>query len=174
MRSARLTYAPLAPAHLDALHALVTDEHVRRYLLDGQVFTREWSADRIGDSESLFAQRGVGLWLASEPLSKSVVGFCGFLQIPSDHPEPQLVYALHERFTGQGYATEMARACITEARSSAGFAQVLAGVDAANAASVRVLKKLGFELVSTSVGSFGESLRLRLSSPPPEPRERAT
>jgi RimJ/RimL family protein N-acetyltransferase len=169
MESARLTYTALGPGHLDAFHALVLDDHVGRYLLDGQSLTREWSVERIADSQSLFVRRGVGLWLASETRTGAVVGFCGFIVVPAAHPEPQLVYALPERFTGRGYATEMAQASIAVARTKPGFDAVLAGADAANAASVRVLEKLGFERVSATEGTFGEVIHFRLATLEPPP-----
>ena len=115
MTSERLKYEPVTPATLDDFHSLVRDEHVRRYLMDGQSLPPEWSAQRVRDSLALFDRRGVGLWLAYERTSGDLAGFCGFLDIPSIHPQPQLVYALFERFTGVGYATEMAAASIAKA-----------------------------------------------------------
>jgi ribosomal-protein-alanine N-acetyltransferase len=163
MESDRLRYFPIIEdSHLDAFHRLVQDGHIRRYLMDGQVFPPEWSAERIRDSQALFERRGVGIWLVTHKSTDDLVGFCGFLEIPSVHPEPQLVYALLERFTGQGYATEMARASISEARKRAGFATIFAGVDAVNAASVRVLEKLGFQYISSQEGAFGNMFLYRL------------
>ena len=135
MMSERLNFHPVALATLDDFHGLVQDDHVRRFLMDGEMFPREWSEERVRDSDSLFEQRGVGLWLAYERRTEALVGFCGFLQIPSIHPEPQLVYALFERFTGTGYATEMARAAIAQARRQPEFGPIVASVDEANAAS---------------------------------------
>lgn len=83
--------------------------------------------------------------------------------MPSVCPGPQLVYALQERFTGRGYATEMARAAIDHARSS-GFSEIIASVDAVNAASVRVLEGLGFERAETLQGAFGDMFMFRLRS----------
>ena len=160
--SARLRYEPLTIDRLDQFHSLVQDEHVRRYLMDGEVFPREWSEDRVRDSVALTARRGVGLWLAADAASGEVAGFCGFLEIPSVHPEPQLVYALRERFTGTGYATEMARASIEAARTNAGFTEIVAGVDEVNAASVRVLEKLGFVRTATVAGAFGNTFVYKL------------
>jgi RimJ/RimL family protein N-acetyltransferase len=165
MRSPRLTYEPLASATLDDFHALVVDDHVRRYLMDGTRYPREWSEARVSDSVDLFSRRGVGLWLARDRGSGALVGFCGFLEIPSLHPEPQLVYALFERFTGRGLATEMAAAAIAEARRHAGFDTIVAGVDAPNAASIRILEKLGFERASTHAGAFGDAFVLLLRGP---------
>ena len=151
--SARLRYEPLTLDHVDRFHALVQDDHIRRYLMDGEVFPREWSVDRVNDSTGLFASRGVGLSLVFEKASDEPVGFCGFLAM--DAAEPQLVYALRERFTGRGYATEMATASIADARANAGFTEIVAGVDEVNAASMRVLEKLGFERTATAQGAFG-------------------
>jgi [ribosomal protein S5]-alanine N-acetyltransferase len=109
------------------------------------------------------SRRGVGLWLAFDAASGALAGFCGFLVLPSVHQEPQLVYALSERFTGKGYATEMARASIAAARANAGFTDIVAAVDGVNAASIRVLEKLGFARQGTSAGAFGDTFVYRLS-----------
>jgi ribosomal-protein-alanine N-acetyltransferase len=163
MMSERLKYQPLTLATLDDFHALVQDDHVQRYLMDGQLFPLEWSEQRVHDSVSLFVRRGVGLWLAHGRSTGELVGFCGFMEIPSMHREPQLVYAMFERFTGIGYATEMASASIAEARRHPGFSTIVAGVDEVNIASVRVLEKLGFRRVATHPGSFGNVLLLEAS-----------
>jgi ribosomal-protein-alanine N-acetyltransferase len=162
--SDRLRYHPVEPANLDAFHSLVQDEHVRRYLMDGNVFSREWSAERVRDSEGLFERRGVGIWLVYDKATDELVGFCGFLEIPSIHPEPQLVYALFERFCGRGYATEMGRTSIAQARQQEAFAEIIASVDEVNVDSRRVLKKLGFEWIATQQGEFGNMFLLRLAA----------
>ena len=155
MMSERLAYEVVTAATLDEFHRLVQDDHVRRYLMDGQFFPREWSEERVRDSADLFGRRGVGLWLARHKATRDLVGFCGFLEIPSMHPQPQLVYAMFEGFTGKGYATEMARASIAEARRHPGFSTIVAGVDEGNVASIRVLEKLGFRRDPMEPGSIG-------------------
>jgi RimJ/RimL family protein N-acetyltransferase len=165
MYSERLRYHPTEPANLDAFHRLVQDEHVRRYMMDGNVFPREWSAERIRQSQALFERRGVGTWLAYDKNTNDLVGFCGFENLPG-RPDPQLMYAMFERFTGRGLATEMARASIAQARTQPGFAEIVADVDEVNAASVRVLEKLGFERIAVHQGAFGNLILLRLAASP--------
>jgi [ribosomal protein S5]-alanine N-acetyltransferase len=164
MMSPRLTYAPVGHADLHELHALVEDDHVRRYLLDGQLFPISWTAERIEESKELFLRRGVGLWLARA--EGELVGFCGFLEMADAHPEPMLVYAVRADFCGRGYATEMAAACIAEARAH-GFKEIVADVDEVNAASVRVLGKLGFQRVEVRQGVFGPLLLMQLPARSP-------
>jgi RimJ/RimL family protein N-acetyltransferase len=165
LRSERLRYHPVEPGDLDAFHRLVQDEHVRRYMMDGHVFPREWTAERIRESQALFEQRGVGTWLAYEKATGELVGFCGFEHSPRT-PEPQLTYAILERFTRQGLATEMARAAIAEARTRPGFEEIVADVDEINTGSVRVLEKVGFERVDVQQGAFGNVFVLRLRAAP--------
>jgi ribosomal-protein-alanine N-acetyltransferase len=159
MTSERLTYKPFSPALIDDFHRLVQDDHIRRYLMDSELYGRDWSEECVRNSLSLFERRGVGLWLAYDGTG-DLVGFCGFLEIPSLHQQPQLVYALSERFTGVGFGTEMARACAVEARRLPGFATIVASVDEVNVASVRVLEKVGFRTVTTHQGKFGRVLTM--------------
>jgi hypothetical protein len=104
MVSERLTYRVVAPNDLGAFVSLVQDEHTRQYMMDGVLHSPAWCAERIHESEVLFGRRGLGLWLAYEQGSGELVGFCGFLEVLAvdpDHPEPELAYALFERFTGR-------------------------------------------------------------------------
>jgi ribosomal-protein-alanine N-acetyltransferase len=161
MVSDRLRYRAVKLADLDEFHGLVQDPYVRRYLMDGNLYPREWSEERVLESDELFERRGVGIWMVSDIATNELVGFCGFLEILRIHPEPQIVYAMFERFSGCGYATEMARTSIAHARRS-GFADIIASVDEINAASLHILQKLGFERVTTQQGSFGNMHVLRL------------
>ena len=124
--------------------------------------------DRVCDSLDLFERRGVGLWLAHDRTTGDLVGFCGFLEILSMHPDPQLVYAMFERFTGREYGTEMARASIAEARRHPGFRTIVASVDEVNVASVRVLEKLAFRRVATLPGRFGDTFVMQLGGTEPK------
>src|SRR4051794_20782462 len=160
--SARLRYQALEPSLLEDLHRLVTDAHIRRYMMDGITHPRAWTAARIADSERLQAERGVGLWLARRADDGDLVGFCGFLGFTSR--EPELLYALVEAHAGQGYGLEMARAAIAEARRHPGFGVIRAGVDAVNSRSLRLLEKLGFQRRGAQPGAFGECLLLHLPS----------
>lgn len=162
MESARLSYRPVGPSDLDDFLALVQDDHVRRYLLDGNLVDRAWCAERIAGSQALFQARGVGLWLVRQRADHRLVGFCGFMVFPELQPEPQLLYALLQPFTGQGFATEMGRFCIQQARSQPEFQVIPSSVDAVNAASLRVVEKLGFQRLSTVQGSFGDLYLLQL------------
>lgn len=153
MRSSRLTYRALAFEHLEIFHRFCVDRHVRRYLLDGLEMTRQWAAEEIETSAALFEELGVGLWLVE--YEGAPVGYCGYRRFEELHSEPQLLYALTEPHTGRGLATEMATTLLDRAWEL-GWGRVSAAVDVPNKASMRVLRKVGFEGCGFVPGAFGE------------------
>jgi RimJ/RimL family protein N-acetyltransferase len=158
--SRRLNLEPAAPGNVDDLARLVADDHVRRYLLDGQRYDRAWTLDRVADSDRLRATHGVGLDLAYAH-SGDLVGFTGFL-VTDDTGAPMLLYALFAHHAGLGLATEMARASLASAHH---LAAIAADVDAVNTHSVRILEKLGFARVRIAHGAFGPMPIYRLALP---------
>lgn len=163
LASPRLSYSRLAAENLAAFHALAIDEHIRRFLLDGQIVDLAWCEAQLAASNSLFAERSVGLWLAALPEhAANAVGFCGFILFPETGPEPQLLYALLQPFTGQGFATEMATALVDYVRQHTAAREILSAVDEPNVASCRVLEKLGFQQTHATAGAFGFVLHYRL------------
>lgn len=86
----------------------------------------------------------LGLLAVERKTSGGVVGYCGLVDgDPESEEDPELAFELLRRFWGEGYATEASWAVLDWARSS-GIEQVAASVWDWNAASRRVLAKLGF------------------------------
>jgi RimJ/RimL family protein N-acetyltransferase len=141
----RLALTPLAAADLAALHALWTSPSVREFLWDGEVIPRERTAAVIAESERLFAARRFGLWGARRHDSATLVGFGGLWHFRKP-PELELLYGVGEGEEGAGLATELASAVVRYAFGELRFPELRASTDAGNAASVRVLEKLGFAL----------------------------
>jgi RimJ/RimL family protein N-acetyltransferase len=84
-----------------------------------------------------------GVW---ERESGELVGDCS-LHFDPGFGEWELSYGFRRDRWGRGYATEAARACVRHGFEQLGIARIVADVDPANAASVRVLAKCGFERV---------------------------
>jgi RimJ/RimL family protein N-acetyltransferase len=155
LRSARLAYRRLCPDDIDAFHGLCLDDHVRRFLLDGQEVPRQWATAAIETSERLFDSHGVGLWLLVR--DRVPIGFCGFRAFDELGPEPQLLYALRRPYAGRGLATEAAAIMLEQTRRL-GWTRVVGAVDQPNIASQRVLQNLGFGSAGRVPGAFGDTL----------------
>ena len=150
IETARLRLRPYRPADLDALHALFTDPGVRRYLLDGEVVSRDWVAGEIRASMELFARRGGGQWALFPRGEHALIGFCGYRHFHRP-PELQLLYGLVPARWNRGLASEAARAMIRYGFEEQGLDAVVASTDAPNAASIRVMEKVGMRFERRAV-----------------------
>jgi ribosomal-protein-alanine N-acetyltransferase len=87
---------------------------------------------------------GFSMWALAERSSGTLVGDVGFL-IYEDGVE--IGWHLCRSAWGQGYATEAARAALAYGFEELGFTRVSAFTELANAASIRVIEKLGMTFV---------------------------
>lgn len=153
--SARLRYRPASAADVPALVAHWNLPDVRRHLWDDQRVATEIVQAVVATSEEDFARAGFGLWILSCGSVAAPAGFCGLRPVPgTDHVE--VLYSLDPALWGRGLATEAARAVLAYGFGLGGarrLPRILGGADAANAASWRVLERLGMtEFGTLTVG----------------------
>jgi len=140
----RLHLRPFASADADALLALHSSAHVLRYW-DAPPWTERARAERFIATCRQIAEEGSGARLAMDRSSDGAfLGWCGLTRYNRDHRTASLGYCLTEAAWGLGYATEAARALLKWAFDSLDLNRVQAEADTRNAASARVLEKLGF------------------------------
>lgn len=151
----RLLFRELAEHDLGHFHDLVCDEHIRRFLLDGQNMPLEWCAEILESTSAEKARSGLGLWLLYERARATPFGFAGFLRFEGPESPLQLLYALRASHTGRGYAREAAVALIDFAREHCAQGDIVASVDEPNVASSAVLERLGFQCTGSVPGAFG-------------------
>ena len=91
-----------------------------------------------------YADHGHGLWRVRDKATDEVIGMCGLIR--RDGLEfPDIGYAFLEIAWGRGYATEAAAASLDYGRRVLGLPQIVGITALDNAASVRVLEKIGFK-----------------------------
>lgn len=139
-RTARLTLTPRSMADLDACLAMDRDPEVTRFVAG------PWT-DPVAHRAFVIARirhrypPDMGYWSVFAP-----AGFVGWILLaPCDlaGPEIEIGWRFVRAAWGQGYATEAARAVRDHALGTLGLAFVVADIDPANRASVRVAEKLG-------------------------------
>lgn len=89
-----------------------------------------------------YQKYGYGRWACVLKATGEVIGFAGLKYLP-DKQEIDLGYRLLPPYWGQGFATEASRAVLDYGRTRLGIGRVIAMVDPANTASIRVVEKLG-------------------------------
>lgn len=150
LETARLRLRPCRLEDFESVYGLWTDEHVRRFLFDGRIVSPGEARAFVEASLSNFERRGYGLWLVYARGGESLVGFAGLLGA-EEGEAPNLIYGFRPDCCGRGYATEAARAVLDYAAQGLRLNLIKADVDEPNAASVRVLEKLGMRRTGRAV-----------------------
>lgn len=141
LRTERLVLRKSRPQDAEGLFAIFSDPPTMRYWSTpphrnlGQ--TREWLDAMIaGEGDDLIIE-----------LDGQVIGKAGFWQ------DPEIGYILHPDFTGNGYAREALIPLLRRAFER-GLVTVTADVDPRNAASLKLLERLGFVETHRAKGTF--------------------
>ncbi|HEY5884157.1 MAG TPA: GNAT family N-acetyltransferase [Pyrinomonadaceae bacterium] len=138
----RLRHRMLRKEDLEDLMSIVGDRDVMRHIgVEGGVaLSREEAEDAVTRMIAFWNLRGFGRWAVLNKSNQTMVGLCG-LRLMDDTPE--LFYAFAKEFWGLGLATESARACLRYGFEELGFNRIVAACRHANAASIRVMEKIG-------------------------------
>lgn len=136
IRTERLLLRRATWDDLEPIHAVMSAPSAMRYwstLPHATVdVTRAWFAGALLDFDNPAMDERVIV------LDGRVVGYMGIWKLP------EFGFILHPDTWGQGLATEAARAFIPHAFATRAIDRLTADVDPRNAASLRVLGKLGF------------------------------
>lgn len=142
LKTAHLTLRPFAADDLEDLHRLWTHPGVRKYLWDDKVISVDRAKEEIDASLGRFEQHGFGHWALFPTNERKLIGFCG-LKPWAEPATAELLYAVAPACWGRGLAVEASRAVLRFGFEDQGLKQVWAGADPPNAASFRVMEKLG-------------------------------
>jgi RimJ/RimL family protein N-acetyltransferase len=146
----------------DALHAIWSDPTTLGPLhFDGD-YTRAMTEQRIADKRAHQARHGFAIWSAVERETGEVVGDCG-LQLLEGGPDIEVGWRIAPDRRGRGYATEAARKSLAVGFGELGLDRIVAIAHPQNAASRRVMEKLGMTLVGPGRHYDGETVLYEIS-----------
>ena len=144
LHSARLLLRPFNEADADALFALHSNAYVLRYW-DSPTWSEPGRAERFIAACRQMAEEGTGTRLAVDRISDGAfIGWCSLTRWNPEFRSASMGYCFDDAAWGHGYATEAARALLEWGFDSLDLNRVQAETDTRNAASARVLEKLGF------------------------------
>ena len=144
LETERLVLRPLSADEVECLHRISNEPSVRLYLWDGEHISQATIKGLIAQSDHMFSEEKIGLFGVRMRGREELLGFCGFVRLEGMEV-PELWYELTQKVWGRGLATEAARAGVRYAFEEVGMERVIAGADAPNTASLRVIKKLGMK-----------------------------
>jgi RimJ/RimL family protein N-acetyltransferase len=154
VRTSRLTIRPVTPGDLPRLHEIRSQPEVTH-----------WLSGRTTSYDDYVQRYGTPARLASTLVYSDGDGIVGDLfllveapwaqfEVREDARETQAAigWLVDPPYAGRGYATEAARALLGICFEDLGVRRVVAGAFAANAASVRVMEKIGMRIETRTRG----------------------
>ena len=147
LETSRLNLRPFALGDAPFILRLLNEPSFLEHIGDKGVRDLE-GAQRYLETGPLasYARHGHGLMAVVLKATGEPIGMCGLLKRDNlDHPD--LGYAFLPAFGSKGYALEAAVATMDQGAKVLGFQTILAIVSQGNAASIKLLLKLGFAFV---------------------------
>ena len=152
LETPRLLLRPFAPGDAERMHDVYSDPDVMRYVATGPMASPAVTERLLHDYDAHQRRLGYSFWAVIERASGAVIGDSGLYRTPAG--EIELGYTLGAAWWGRGYATEAASRWLDCAFLELGVGEVVALVEPANAASLRVLEKLGMRRTGERI-AFG-------------------
>lgn len=140
----RLTLRGFITADFKPLTAILSDRDVLRYLPNNEPFPPEIVKRIMQRQARHWQEHGYGWYALAESQTGDLIGWCG-LNVLVETGETEVKYLLNKPFWGCGLATEAASRCVQDGFAEHGLAEIIGLVHPENAASRRVLEKLGME-----------------------------
>jgi RimJ/RimL family protein N-acetyltransferase len=137
----RLLIRPYIEDDLDGLYALQSDPEVVRYLYN-EPRTRAETREQLERKMQSRVEKEDDWLSAAVTLEGTFVGDVAFHWESEEHKTAEVGYMIDPRYQGRGFATEAIRPLVDWAFAE-GFHRVIGRIEARNAASGRVLEKLG-------------------------------
>ena len=158
----RLLLRTFRPSDLEAYAAIRAKPEVVRFLPGGAesaARAQEIAARSVALFERLWCEDpGYGPWAAVESATGRLIGHLGLRHLPELGGETEILYLLDSAVWGRGYATEGAAAARDYAFGALDLARLIALALPENAASLRVMEKIGMRREAGLIEAFGLDL----------------
>ena len=143
LRAKRITLRPMHSIDAEDMYDYAKREEVTKYLLWSPHPSVSYTRDYLRYIEGRYALGDFYDWAIIDLESSRMIGTCGFTKIHTDHDAGEIGYVLHPDFWGKGYAVEAARCVMDFGFETLGLHRIEARFMKGNAASLRVMEKLG-------------------------------
>jgi len=127
---------------LDRVAELLGDPDVMRYMPGDEPWPRDKAEKELRGIIAEWGERGYGRWAVVDDADGAMIGWCG-LGYLKELDETEVAYILDRDYWNRGYATEGSMASLRYGFGEAGLERIVALAFPENAASRRVMEKLG-------------------------------
>jgi [ribosomal protein S5]-alanine N-acetyltransferase len=160
----RLELRPFEASDAERVHSVYSDPEVMRHVGEGPVADIATTRAMLADYVAHQREYGFSFWALIESASGALIGDAGLYLQKGSGPEVELGFTLGRPWWGRGYATEAGEACLAFAFDQVRLAEAVAVADLVNAASQRVLEKLGMARAGTRTAYGREHAFYRMTA----------
>lgn len=139
----RLRY--LEESDIDSLFEIFSDEETVRYWSSPPFANRAEAAKLLADIQRMFAEKTLFQWGIALKSDDGIIGTATLFHLDPKNRRAEIGYALNRRVWGKGYVNEALNSLLRFAFTEMNLHRIEADVDPRNAASIRVLERLGFQ-----------------------------
>ncbi|MGK5039404.1 GNAT family N-acetyltransferase [Janthinobacterium sp. GB1R12] len=166
LTTARLRLEPITEQHYERMRTLNTDPEVMTYLNAGQPETEENTRAAVTRITGRWAEWGYSWWALIRLDDGEMVGMACLQHLDGDKNKPhEIGWRLARTGWGQGYASEAAAAIVAHAFDVVGAPEVVAVAHPDNAASIKVMTRLGMQYAGMERHYDIDSVVYRLARP---------
>ncbi len=141
----RLLLRPFTPEDADDYHRQVfSDPEVMQYLPGGKPQPKEKTQGWVNYIIEHWERHNFGPWALVYKEDQALIGECGLNVIPNT-TDVEVLYDLGKAYWGRGLATEASLASLWYGFEKLGLGEIIAIAFPENAASLRVLDKIGMQ-----------------------------
>lgn len=140
----RVRLRALTDRDVDALFAIFSDEAMMRYWSTAPMRERAEAEKYLASIRCGFADQSLFQWGVERMEDGEVLGTCTLFNFHRGCMRAELGYCLRSPWWGRGYMGEALTALIDHAFGTLKLRRLEADVDPGNAASLRILERMGF------------------------------
>lgn len=140
----RLLLRPFVAEDAERMYEILDGHEILKYFPGSEPATLPMAQVMIDRAIAHWGIHGYGLWAVDASDGDQLMGRCGLQYLP-ETDEVEIDFLLERSRWGQGFATEAASASLAFGLERLGMTRIVGIVHPENAASRRVLEKIGME-----------------------------
>ena len=147
-KTGHLTLRGFVPEDIDRIAEIIGDPVVMRYMPGSRPWPREAVERELGRIIDHWGRHGYGRWAVIHSDGR-MIGWCG-IEFLRELGETEVAYLLDKDYWNRGYATEAALFSLWFGFEKVGLDRIIALAFPENAASIRVMEKIGMVYEKTT------------------------
>ncbi len=145
IEASRVNLRHLEESDTDSLFEIFSDRETMRYWSAPPFQKRAEAAELIAEIHECFRQKTLLEWGIARKSDNKIIGTTTLFHLDEKNRRAEIGYALNRRFWGNGFVNEALISLLNFAFAQLNLHRIEADVDPQNAASIRVLERLGFQ-----------------------------